>query len=108
MSEKTNVTQDELPEWPNPRTIYELDCAKMTSRDAAYDLIAEVLPMPLWFGRNLDALEDCLWEIPPCEVLLLNVDALVQLGDYGDDLLDVFLEVSERRRALKVRTTGEA
>ena len=96
------------PEWTADRVVYELDCVEMTSREAAYDVISRVLPMPLWFGRNLDALEDSLWEIPPCEVVLHNVDALTQLGDYGDDLLQVFLDVSERRKALKVRVSSEA
>ena len=44
------------PEWTADRVVYELDCVEMTSREAAYDVISRVLPMPL---RNGEGTSDC-------------------------------------------------
>ena len=41
---------------------------------------------------NLDALHDCLGEMPACEVTLKNAGALSALGEYGDALLSVFCD----------------
>ena len=38
-----------------------LDCSKSMSE--LHDQLAEVLQFPCWYGRNLDALHDCLTEL---------------------------------------------
>lgn len=40
---------------------FTLDCRD--SMDAIHTQLAEVLSFPAWYGRNLDALHDCLSEI---------------------------------------------
>ena len=37
-----------------------LDASNAASRSALHDLFAETLSLPEWYGRNLDALHDCL------------------------------------------------
>ena len=40
-----------------------LDLRHITDRDALYDAIEEAFSFPAYFGRNLDALFDCLTDI---------------------------------------------
>ena len=82
-------------------TIFILDGTKMTGRDAAYEHIQKTCLFPDYFGKNLDALADCLSELSMDSVLILmNRDALLEaLGDYGFKMLEVFREQSIGRYA---------
>lgn len=71
---------------------YTLDCEMMTDRMAAHDYIARELDFPDHYGRNLDALFDCLTDMGECSILFTNLDALEMLGDYSGALLAVFEE----------------
>jgi len=73
---------------------YIIDCALMTDRKAAHRHLAQVLDLPDYYGGNLDALHDCLGELAPCHVTLVNLPALSVLGEYGDALKSVFLDIS--------------
>ena len=42
---------------------YEIDLKNAKTRAELYDRLEKVLPLPDYFGRNLDALYDCLSEI---------------------------------------------
>ncbi len=39
-----------------------LNADTAASRSALHDLFAQTLSLPQWYGRNLDALHDCLTE----------------------------------------------
>ena len=43
--------------------IITIDCARIPDREAFHALLEEKLAFPGWYGRNLDALHDCLTEI---------------------------------------------
>jgi len=73
---------------------YIIDCAMMTERKAAHQYLAQILELPDYYGGNLDALHDCLSELPPCKVTLLNPAALNALGEYGETMKSVFFDVS--------------
>ena len=47
------------------------DFARLDTADAVYDYLEQELSFPAWFGRNLDALHDCLTDIgtPTCLIL---------------------------------------
>lgn len=38
----------------------QLDASNVTNRSDLHDLFAQTLFLPEWYGRNLDALHDCL------------------------------------------------
>ncbi len=71
---------------------YTLDCREMTDMEKAHEYIASVLGFPGHYGRNLDALFDCLGEMPEgSSIIIENVDLLYSsLGSRATDLIDVF------------------
>ena len=74
-----------------------LDGKDMTSREKAYCVIEKSMGFPEWFGHNLDALADCLGEIPAdTAIVFVNTDILIDnLGNYANKLLNCFRQLSE-------------
>ena len=70
---------------------------KMTSKAEAHAHIAEALEFPMYYGKNLDALADCLSEVPRDMVVIIhNAEAAREaLGDYADSIFEVFSEISQ-------------
>lgn len=64
---------------------YLLDLSRADSRAALHALLAGALPLPAWYGCNLDALHDCLTELSePTELVLRGGEALdASLGSYA-------------------------
>lgn len=81
---------------------YILDCEEMTDRERAHEYIAEVLEFPDYYGKNLDALFDCLTEMGESSILFINLDALEMLGDYSGALLAVFEEAEQANEDLSL------
>lgn len=73
-----------------------LDVVRIDARDDALERIARALEFPAWFGRNWDALEDCLgdlsWRGAAGHVLVF--DAFPR-GDALGVLLDVLRSTAE-------------
>lgn len=68
-----------------------LNGKRMDTCEHAHSHLARRLRLPTWYGRNLDALCDCLGEINvPTVILLRNARRLREsLGDYGAKLISV-------------------
>lgn len=63
-----------------------LNCAEIRTRAELHDALSAILPLPEWYGRNLDALHDCLTE-PVGDLRLTVRDPELlreRLGDYGE------------------------
>mgnify|MGYP004525092525 CR=1 FL=1 len=62
-----------------------LDGAKVISRASLHRALAQALQLPGWYGKNLDALHDCLTaRAEPTELVILAPQALEQtLGSYA-------------------------
>lgn len=73
-----------------------LDGRKMTSFDELHDYLKKVIRLPKYYGRNLDALADCLSELGSHVTLILNnAEAMEEgLGVYGERLMRVFKDMS--------------
>ena len=78
--------------------IYLLDGKDMTSREKAYRVIKRELAFPDWFGHNLDALADCLGDLPADKtaIIFVNTAALTEhLGSYAGRILNCFRQLSD-------------
>ena len=70
-----------------------LDGNGIPDRVRFHDTFAAVLPH--WYGRNLDALYDCLTDLPEGEIIVLHPEALHEnLGDYGGACLDTLRDAA--------------
>ena len=43
--------------------IITIDCAGITDKTGFHNAVAEALEFPSWYGKNLDALHDCMTEV---------------------------------------------
>ena len=69
-----------------------MDCENITTSAQLHMAISQALAFPEYYGKNLDALFDCLTEIcDDTELILLNWHKLeYTLKDYSGKLLYVF------------------
>lgn len=70
---------------------YVLNGAMLVERESAYDEIVRVLPVPAYFGRNLDA----LWDVVSCmegEIIIENAAAA---SGYAEKIHSLLQEAAE-------------
>lgn len=79
---------------------YILNCKYLTDRAASHPYLAKLLPLPDYYGNNLDALYDCLTDMAPCTVVLLGPDALA--GGYGARVLQAFTDAARENPGLRL------
>ena len=61
--------------------------------DALYDQLESQLSLPSWFGRNLDALYDCLTDLRDAEITVYQWDVLCRtLGEKAAGLQRVLTD----------------
>lgn len=77
--------------------VYLLDGKDMTSREVAYHVIQEQMKLPEFFGHNLDALYDCLSELPKeTAIVIVNETRLrFNLEEYGEKILKCFRDAAD-------------
>ena len=85
--------------------ILVLDAKKMTSKEVLHDCLAELFRFPGWYGRNLDALYDCLGDVQEdVELCVLDKEKLVEnLGNYGKAFCKVLKDVEKENLHLTIR-----
>lgn len=68
-----------------------LDFSTINSKDDLHDYLQNTLHLPKYYGRNLDALNDCLSEIKSnMNLILKNKEHLKTcLGEYADFVFKV-------------------
>ncbi len=81
-----------------------LDGEKITDKEALHSTLAECLGFPDWYGRNLDALYDCLTGMGEnVEIRLRQTAALKQnLGGYAENLLRMLRDAAEENEKILV------
>lgn len=77
---------------------------KMTSREVLHTYLAKKLAFPSYYGKNLDALHDCLTErSTPLHITVTYADRLKEhLGDYGETLLQVLQDTTEENEQISL------
>ena len=74
-----------------------LDGKKMASREEAHTYLKETFGFPDYYGKNLDALHDCLTEQKDVEIEVQHEEEmLAALGRYGEKLMQVLDDVKNR------------
>ncbi len=76
-----------------------LDCRMFFERGEAHDYLAKKLALPGYYGRNLDALYDCLSGVKG-EIVFLHADEID--GGYAKKILRVFEDAKEQYHGLAV------
>lgn len=79
-----------------------LDCEKLLQRKQAHLYLAEMLGLPDYYGKNLDALYDCLTEIGECIIVLEGENILLESEGYGTKVLKVIREAAHANPGLQL------
>lgn len=74
----------------------ELD-GKLIKRDG-HDYLKEALNFPDYYGKNLDALYDCL-----CEIGIETDITLINSGCVSQDIIDTFVDASTENELLNFK-----
>ncbi len=79
-----------------------LEGKKLQNAEEAHSYLKVMLELPDYYGKNLDALYDCLTEIS--EGSLIRVEAVVpQESEYFKKLMQVMQDAAEENPKLEVR-----
>ena len=83
-----------------------IDAGDMRDRDSLHLVMKEALNLPEHYGRNLDALWDCLMEIRPAELYLRNAKLLEALPEgYSRKLIGLLEQAGEERKDFSFKKT---
>ena len=81
-----------------------LDGARLGDREEAMELLSQVLALPEWWGRNLDALYDCLTDLGrPVRLEVFCRETMVETP-FGRRLLRVLRDAAEELPWLELET----
>ena len=88
---------------------YEIDLTGLASREELHRRLREALPLPAWYGDNLDALHDVLGDAEaPLELVFRNAEGVTEdMRDYVGALRRLGVDLMlERPREITVRWLG--
>lgn len=79
-----------------------IDCQELLHKEQAHSYLAEMLDFPDYYGKNLDALFDCLTELRECTIEFKDEHILRQSDCYGVKVLQVFEEAAQANPGLEL------
>lgn len=79
-----------------------LDGTRLCLREEAMELLGQTLALPEWWGRNLDALHDCLTELGQPVWLELYNREIMEASPFGRRLLQVLEDSSAENSYLEL------
>lgn len=81
-----------------------IDCRNFMNMDAFYDALQKKLNLPDYFGRNLDALNDVLYDVE--EEVLLCFDGYdlfaSRVGEKAEKAREIIIDVSDSKPNLQL------
>lgn len=81
-----------------------LDAAQMGQRKAAHEYLAQTLSFPEYYGKNLDALYDCLQEYGELEVQFVNTEFA---QPYFEKVRRVFTDAARQNNHIHILDASE-
>lgn len=80
-----------------------LDGERILDKDMLHDTLAGAMDFPDWYGRNLDALYDCLTDMTEeTEIRIRNENVLTEhLGNYAAALKKVISAAAEENHRIR-------
>ena len=87
-----------------------MEGGNIRTRDELHDALIRALNLPTWYGRNLDALYDCLADLnQDTELRLLHPARLEEaLGGYARSLLSVLRDATAENPHFRVTLESRA
>lgn len=81
-----------------------LDGRILADYEKAHDYLKEELGLPEYYGKNLDALYDCLTEMQDTEIQITEISKAVEQEEsfYFKRMLRVFREAAEENENIKI------
>lgn len=79
-----------------------VDGREMTSKETAHEYLKKLLNLPDYYGKNLDALYDCLCGISGQIVISYTAEMQENLRRYADNIIGTFEAAAERNPRLSV------
>lgn len=75
------------------------------SKEQLHELLMQLLPLPSYYGKNLDALYDCLTELStPLELHIQDCETLcANLGGYGEKFLMVLDDCQRENPLIQIK-----
>ncbi len=81
----------------------QLSAARWLSADEAHEELAAALDFPEYYGRNLDALHDCLTDLDDTQLVIEDcARAAGQIENWGG-FLSVFFDSAAQNPRLQIR-----
>ena len=78
-----------------------INCENLLNREQAHEYLAQMFDFPEYYGKNLDALFDCLTELNDCTIVLTSEEALSE-GSYGARVRKVMEDAAQSNSGLKL------
>ena len=85
-----------------------INCENLTGRKQAHEYLAQIFNFPEYYGKNLDALADCLSEISDCTVVFEGKEALIESGGYGVRIIKVIEAAAASNPGLEIALESAA
>ena len=81
---------------------------RISDWDALYDQLSDELALPEWFGRNLDALYDCLTDLHDSQITIYHWKTLAErLGKKSSALRQVLSDAGMENKFLTICILNE-
>ncbi len=79
-----------------------LEESRLQDKKEAHEYLKEELCFPDHYGRNLDALYDCLTELKPCRITVAVSKEPIESSGYAEKILRVLKEAAKDNSNLEL------
>ena len=82
-----------------------LDGNLIQNKETLHEILAEHLALPKWYGKNLDALYDCLTDLSEdTEIEIVHETVLIEhLGGYSKGFFRMLQDAADENEHIKLR-----